>query len=54
MVEPTAVDRSRGDAVESDDVVGCEEGVEDEADHASYTMLCEDVHTIINTDPEFD
>ncbi len=54
MVQPAAVDGTGADAVETDDVVCCEESVEDEADHAGDTVLSEHVHTVVDADPELD
>ena len=42
-VQPAAGDVARVDAVEADDVVGAEEGVEEEADHAADSVFGEDV-----------
>lgn len=53
VIQPAACDDACVDTVEADDVVGCEKGVEEETDHASNAVLGEDVHTIIDSDPEF-
>jgi len=37
-------------AVEADDVVGAEQGIEDEADHAGDAMLSEYVHCVVDAD----
>lgn len=43
-----------GGALEADDVVGAEEGVEEETDHAGDAVLGEDIHRIVNPDPVLD
>lgn len=54
VVEPAAGDEAGVDAVETDDPVCGEEGVEDEADHASDAVLSEHVHTVVDADQELD
>lgn len=53
MVDPTTFEICV-DAVETDDVVGGEEGVEDKADHAGDAVLGEHIHTVVDADPELD
>jgi hypothetical protein len=52
VVDPAASHTSV-DTVESDDVVGSEESVEDESNHTGDTVLSEDIHRIVDADPEF-
>ena len=52
--EPAAGHDAGVDAVEADDGGGCEEGVEDEADDAGDAVFGEDVHGVVDLDPEFD
>ena len=47
------VDGAGRDAVEADDVVGAEDGVGEQPDHAADGMLGEDVHRVIDADPVF-
>ena len=54
VVEPAACDEAGVDAVEADDVVGGEEGVEQEADDAGDGVLCQHVHAVVDLDPELD
>lgn len=56
---PVAVDETAGDdagvdSIQTDNVIGTEERIKDEADHAGYTVFCHHVHTIINVNPELD
>lgn len=56
---PVAVDEATGDdagidSIQSDNVIGTKERIEDEADHAGETVFCHHVHTIINVNPELD
>lgn len=52
VIQPATINHV--DSVEADDVVGGEEGVEEETDHACDAVLSEDIHAVIDTDPEFD
>jgi hypothetical protein len=54
VVEPAAGDDAGVDAVEANDVVGGEEGVEDEPDDAGDAVLGEHIHAVVNADPELD
>lgn len=54
VVEPPTVDDTGVDTIETDYVVGGEEGVEDETDHTSDTVLSEDIEGIVNANPELD
>jgi hypothetical protein len=42
------------DTVESNDVVGSEDAVEEESNHSSDTVLSEHIERIVNLDPELD
>jgi hypothetical protein len=42
------------DTVETDNVVGAEDAVEEESDHSSDTVLSEHIEGIVNLDPELD
>ena len=42
------------DAVESDDVVGTEDAVEEKSNHSSDTVLSEHIERIVDLDPELD
>lgn len=52
--DPATIPRAGVDAVEADDRVVCEEGVEDEADDTCDTVFGEDIHRVIDADPVFD
>src|SRR4051812_49260206 len=52
LVEPATRDDAGADAVEADDVVGGEEGVEDQADHAADAVLSKHVERVVNADQE--
>ena len=54
VVQPAAIDYACVDAVETDDVVCSEEGVEEEPDHSCDTVLSEHVHAVVDADPELD
>lgn len=54
VVNPAAWERAVVDTIEADDVRGAKECVEDETDHASDTVLGENIHSIINADPVLD
>ncbi len=51
MVEPATRDTVI-DAIESNNVIGAEESVEEETDHTSDTVLSEHIHTIVDANPE--
>lgn len=51
VIEPATVDDAGVDTIEADDIIGGEEGVEDETDHAGDAVFSEHVHTIINYIP---
>ena len=53
-VHPAAVDDAGVDAVEADDVVGAEERVEEETEHAGDGVFGEDVEGVVNSEEEFD
>jgi hypothetical protein len=42
------------DTIETDNVRGSKDAVEEETDHTSNTVLSEHIHSIINTNPELD
>ena len=52
VVDPAAIDDAGIDPIKANDIVGCKKTIEDETDHASDTVLREDVHAVINTNPE--
>ena len=54
MVEPAAVYDAGGNAVKSDYVVGGEEAIEEETDHACNSMFNQVIHRVVDADPEFD
>jgi hypothetical protein len=54
VIQPATVNDTCVDSVETDNVVGCEESVEEKPNHSCDTVLSEYVHAIIDTDPEFD
>ena len=54
VVGEAAGDEAGVDAVEADDVVGAEEGVEEEADHAADGVLREDVEGVVDAEVVFD
>lgn len=49
-----ATDGARVDAVEANDVLAGEEGVEDEADHAADAVLSKDIERVVDADEELD
>ncbi|KAI7288143.1 ammonium transporter [Hortaea werneckii] len=54
VLDPAAGEGAGVDAVETRDVVGGENGVEEEADNTRDTMLGEDIHRVVNLDPVLD
>jgi hypothetical protein len=54
VVEPATGDDAGADTVKANDVIGSEEGVEDETDDTSDTVLSEHIHAVVNADPELD
>ena len=54
VVDPAARDDARVDTVEPDDVVGREEGVEDESDKAADPVLGEHVERVVDAEPELE
>jgi hypothetical protein len=53
MPVPGRVGGAGRDAVEADDVVGAEEGIGKQPNHATHGVLGEDVHHVIDADPVF-
>ena len=53
-VREAARDEAGVDAVEADDVVGAEERVGQEADHAADSVLGEDVERVVDAEVVFD
>lgn len=53
MVKPASIDQASRDAIETDDVVCCEQAVEDEPDHACDAVLGQVVHGIVDAEVEF-
>lgn len=51
MVYPSSVDNPTIYAIEADDVVSTEEGIEEEADHSCDAVFSEDVHAVVDSDP---
>lgn len=49
-----AAEGARVDAVEADNLLAGEEGVEEEADHAADAVLGEDIEGVVNADEELD
>ena len=54
VVDEAASDEAGVDAVEADDVVGAEEGVEEEADHASNSMFRKNIERIVDSEEILD
>ena len=52
-VQPPAWKNACVDAVETNYVVGAEERVEEESYHTPDRVLCEDIESIVDADPEF-
>lgn len=52
VVDPAAINETSIHAIKANDVVGGKEAVEDKTDHASDAVFGENVHAVVNSDPE--
>ena len=54
VVDPATVDDAGVHTIKTDDVVGTEEGVGHQAEHATYGVFGEHIHSVVDSDQEFD
>lgn len=54
VLDPAAGVETSVDAIEADNVGRSENAVEEKADHTSDAVLSENIHSVVDADPEFD